>query len=42
MKIVYVIPGPMDPAEVARRQDLLKKWASPGVDVDIAQHNRRA
>ena len=35
MKIVYIVPGPMDPAEVTRRGGLLKEWASPGVDVDI-------
>ena len=35
MKVIYVVPGPMDPAEVNRRGGLLKEWASPGVDVDI-------
>jgi hypothetical protein len=31
MKIVYVVPGPMDPVEVTRRGELLKQWASSGV-----------
>lgn len=35
MKIVYLVMSPMDPNEIARRGELLKKWASPGVDVDI-------
>ncbi len=35
MKIVYVVPGPMDSAEVGRRGVLLQEWASPGVQVDI-------
>lgn len=37
MKIIYVVPGPMDPAEIARRGELLKAWASPGTQVDITR-----
>jgi allantoin racemase len=36
MKIVYVVPGPMNVDEVARRGALLKQWASEGVEVDIS------
>jgi len=35
MKIVYLVLGPMDQKEVSRRGALLKRWASPGVEVDI-------
>ena len=35
MKIVYVVPGPMDSQEINRRGKLLKKWAFPGTEVDI-------
>jgi len=35
MRIVYVVPGPMNPTEVKRRGGLLQEWASPGTDVDI-------
>jgi len=35
MKIVYVVPGPMDSQEIARRGNLLKEWAFPGTEVDI-------
>ena len=35
MKIVYVVPGPMDYQEINRRGKLLKKWAFPGTEVDI-------
>jgi len=35
MKIVYVVPGPMDAQEVNRRGGLLKEWAFPGTKVDI-------
>ncbi|MBM7662131.1 allantoin racemase [Bacillus mesophilus] len=36
MKIVYVVPGPMNLEEVARRGALLKQWAGEGVQVDIS------
>jgi allantoin racemase len=35
MKIIYVVPGPMDPQEVMRRGGLLQEWAAPGTEVDI-------
>jgi len=35
MKIVYVVPGPMDIQEVTRRGGLLKEWAFPNTEVDI-------
>ena len=35
MKIVYVVPGPMEKGEVKRRGQLLKKWAFPETEVDI-------
>lgn len=35
MKIVYVVPGPMDPQEVMRRGGLLQEWAAPGTEVEI-------
>ena len=42
MKISYVIPGPMSqgplgPREVARRQDILRGWAAPGVEVSVRE-----
>jgi allantoin racemase len=35
MKIMYVVPGPMDKKEAARRERLLKNWAAPNVLVEI-------
>jgi len=35
VKIVYVVPGPMEKGEVKRRGQLLKKWAFPETEVDI-------
>lgn len=40
MKIAYLIPGPMareaaGKAELERRQDLLRQWATPGTQVDV-------
>jgi allantoin racemase len=35
MRIIYVVPGPMDGAEMERRVGLLRDWASPGTEVDI-------
>lgn len=35
MKIVYVVPGPMDDNELKRRGSLLKEWATSGSQVDI-------
>lgn len=35
MKIAYVVPGIMDPEEMARREGLLKEWAFPGVEVKV-------
>lgn len=35
MKIVYVVPGPMDEAELSRRGALLKEWAAPDSEVVI-------
>ncbi len=42
MKISYVIPGPMSqgplgPREVARRQDILRSWAAPDVEIDVRE-----
>jgi hypothetical protein len=42
VKISYVIPGPMSqgplgPAEVARRQDILRGWAAPDVEVTVRE-----
>ena len=37
MRIVYVVPGPMDEAEVARRGEQLRRWASPDAHVDIVR-----
>ena len=35
MRIVYVVPGPMDPQEMERRGGLLRSWAAPGTEVEI-------
>lgn len=35
MKIMYVVPGPMDQAEATRRGELLRLWAAPGTNVEI-------
>jgi allantoin racemase len=40
MRVTYVIPGPMSrtplgPAEVRRRGERLRGWASPGTEVSI-------
>jgi allantoin racemase len=35
MRVVYVVPGPMNENEVKRRGELLKQWAAPGVEADI-------
>lgn len=35
MKIAYVVPGPMDQKEMARRGAILKSWAAPDTEVDI-------
>ena len=35
MRIVYVVPGLMDPNEVARRGNLLQEWAFEGTKADI-------
>ena len=35
MKIVYVVPGLMDEAEINIRGGLLREWAFPGTEVDI-------
>lgn len=35
MRLVYVVPGPMNETEMARRGGILKEWASSGVEVDI-------
>lgn len=35
MKIVYVVPGPMEQKELERRGAILKKWAAPQTDVEI-------
>ena len=42
MKISYVIPGPMSqgplgPREVARRQDILRGWAAPDVEIGVRE-----
>ncbi|MFD1037478.1 aspartate/glutamate racemase family protein [Virgibacillus byunsanensis] len=37
MKLVYVIPGPLNKKEVERRGIILKEWASPHVKVDIVR-----
>lgn len=42
MKISYVIPspmsqGPLGPREVARRQDILGRWAAPDVEIDVRE-----
>lgn len=35
MKICYIVPGMMEPEEMRRRENLLRKWASPGTEVDL-------
>ncbi|HBN97297.1 MAG TPA: hypothetical protein DDZ66_13470 [Firmicutes bacterium] len=35
MKIAYVVPGPMDMKEVARRGAILREWAAPDTEVVI-------
>ena len=35
MKIAYVVPGVMDNEEMKRRENLLKEWAFPGVNVIV-------
>ena len=35
MKIAYVVPGVMDKEEMQRRENLLKEWAFPGVEVIV-------
>lgn len=35
MKIVYVVPGPMDQQELERRGGILKKWAAQDTEVAI-------
>ena len=35
MKIVYLVPGLMPPQEAERRLSLMRRWASPGTQVDI-------
>jgi allantoin racemase len=35
MKVVYVVPGPMDKKEVNRRGKLLQSWANINTEVDI-------
>ncbi len=35
MKIIYIVPGIMDPEEVKRRGSLLKEWAFPGTETGI-------
>lgn len=36
MKIVYAVPGVMPPDEARRRERLLRAWAAPGTQVDVA------
>ncbi len=36
MKIVYIVPGPMEPEEVARREEILRGWANDTTHVEIA------
>lgn len=36
MRIVYVVPGPMNDEEISRRGALLNQWAAQGVTVEIA------
>ena len=45
LKIRYILPGvltktDLGPAEVARRQEKLRGWASPGTYVDVAEVDR--
>ncbi|WP_019415811.1 aspartate/glutamate racemase family protein [Paenisporosarcina sp. TG20] len=35
MKIVYVVPGPMDNKEAKRRENLLKEWVFPSTEVEV-------
>lgn len=35
MRIVYAVPGVLNPAEADRRRDLLRQWAAPGTEVDL-------
>lgn len=35
MRIMYVVPGPMDETEAKRRGGLLKEWAAVGTNVEI-------
>lgn len=37
MKIVYVVPGPMDLQEIERRGEVLKKWAFAETEIDIVR-----
>ena len=36
MKIVYIVPGLMPEAECRRREAMLRTWAAPGTQVDVA------
>ena len=36
MKIVYIVPGLMPDAECRRREAMLRTWAAPGTQVDVA------
>ncbi len=36
MKIVYIVPGLMPDAECRRREAMLRSWAAPGTQVDVA------
>lgn len=36
MKIVYIVPGLMPDLECRRREAMLRTWASPGTQVDVA------
>ncbi|MFD1038428.1 aspartate/glutamate racemase family protein [Virgibacillus byunsanensis] len=40
MKIVYVVPGPMDDQEAKRREGLLKEWAFPSTHVEVRTVNQ--
>lgn len=35
MKIVYIVPGPMNETEARRREALLKEWAFPSTEVEL-------
>jgi allantoin racemase len=42
VKISYVIPGPMSqgplgPGELLRRQEILRRWAAPDVEIDVRE-----